>query len=98
MSLEDKLWAIINHHTKSELDRVEQIKQAFTDEGYVQIPQAELDKGGFIQVHPEGMYMTGEYWYNKFEELANSYPPDTPLDSPRVFALGLAKKAAGIKE
>ncbi len=63
---------------------IEAIKQIFVDEGWVQVPQVSISKdsepfstshkGGYIKIHPEGVYMTGEYWYAKFEkELKKQY-------------------------
>lgn len=49
-------------------DMVAQVKQSFADAGYIQIPTAEKDKAGFIHINPEGIYMTGTYWYERFEK------------------------------
>jgi hypothetical protein len=59
MGLDDKLWAIINHHTESELDRVEQIKQAFTDDKTWHLDLQKFEKDG----QP---LMTGQEWYDRF--------------------------------
>lgn len=77
------------------------IKQAFADEGYVQF---KYEPGAKVFTEEEGLqllldkgFMTGQEWYDRFEKLANSYPPYEPIKSPRLLALELARKAAGLE-
>lgn len=83
---------------------IEQIKQAFIDAGYVQIPQVEMERDPtnnrptFYTVNGKEV-MTGQEWYDRFVKIANGDEKHSDLtgwsewDTIEI----VAKKAAGIK-
>lgn len=79
-------------------EAIPRIKQAFADENYVQIPTADKDKAGFIHIHPEGVYMTGTYWYERFCKEVIAKPLQTAQFNNKQldYFLRAAKRAAGI--
>jgi len=87
---------------------VRAIKEAFADEGYIQIPSVtevvDDDKGTHLEVRGVRV-MTGQEWYDRFEKEASSNNFDEIASGRmrQVFInlnnayLEAAKKAAGLK-
>lgn len=74
-----------------------QIKQAFADEHYVQVP-AKIKNLRFnedLEELPKG-YMTGQEWYTKFLKEANKLKMKN-FDLMTDFYLEAAKRAGGLE-
>ncbi len=112
MSLDDKLREILHqagygsemiYETDDAL--VAQIKQAFADGGYVQVPKEVQET--WREYNRMAGYMTGQEWYDRFQiELARdqtkweiNHLSEVPkfLGKRTVYVLEAAKKAAGLE-
>jgi hypothetical protein len=103
-SLDDKLRDILEDwYPGTQYENViPRLKKVFESENYIQIPEVVKDKTGFVKIHPEGMYMTGEYWYNKFKaeyhNKADWIAGDPEMgDDAEQDVLLAARLASGIK-
>lgn len=72
---------------------VADIKQAFTDAGYVQVPLEVQDT--WRDYNRMAGYMTGQDWYDRFKDTVNTVETANPTFTEEYY-LKLAKRAAGI--
>jgi len=111
VSLDDKLWAILSHHTY-DTDRVEAIKQAFADEsGLTKLMQDMVNTHANMKYdalrlglsHSGEKYMTGQEWLDTYNKALKQIVDDTygpelePVELPVWLVYEVARKAAGIK-
>lgn len=69
---------------------IAQIKQAFAEEGYVQIRDELVPPN-------QPPVMTGKYWYERFRVEYDRLPHDNQTkDQGKYYAVEAAKKAAGL--
>lgn len=97
--IDDKLYDILWEAKEREVsvtDTIAQIKQAFAEANYIEIPDDSQEVEALAAWH-SGVLLTGQEWLDKF--LAEADKGEKWIDTGDYFkALEAAKRAAGLTE